>query len=43
MYYVDREGFLLDQNGYYLLNKMEQQIQLDHKHIALLKKNNVLF
>lgn len=43
VYYLDREGFLLDQGGYYLVNKMDQQIQLDQKQIAVLRKNNVLY
>lgn len=43
MYYLDRDGYLLDQGGYYLVNKMDQQIQLDPKQISILRKNNILF
>ena len=43
VYYIDRDGYLLDQGGFYLVNKLEQQVQLDQRQIALLRKSNILF
>ncbi len=37
VYYLDRDGYLLDKNGYYLLDANGEQIQLEQKHLNILK------
>ena len=42
LYYLDRDGYLLDKNSYYLMDSSNSQVQLDPKHINLLKFYNLL-
>jgi flagellar basal body rod protein FlgG len=35
-YHIDKCGYLLDQNNYYLLDRTGYQIKLDEKHYKLL-------
>lgn len=42
LYYLDRDGYLLDKNSYYLMDPTNNQVQLDAKHISLLKFYNLL-
>lgn len=42
MYYIDSEGFLLDQEYYYLLNKNDERIRLDEAQIKLLRTSNII-
>ncbi len=43
MYYLDRDGYLLDKNSNYLVDHNNSQIQLDHKHLSILRLNGLLF
>jgi hypothetical protein len=42
VYYLDRDGYLLDKNGYYLLDASGEQIQLEQKHMNILKFYSLL-
>jgi hypothetical protein len=42
IYYLDREGYLLDKTGHYLLDQGAQQIQLEQKHLNILKFYSLL-
>lgn len=42
MYHIDSEGFLLDRNRYYILNKDNEQIRLTAREIELLRKHSIL-
>jgi flagellar basal body rod protein FlgG len=41
MYYVDREGFLLDSQNRYIVDAKGMQIKLEPTHLNLLKEHNV--
>ena len=41
-YCIDPEGYLLDEDQYYLLNSSGKQIKLDENHLKLLKQNKIL-
>lgn len=42
LYYLDKDGYLLDKNSCYLMDSGNNQVQLDAKHINLLKFYNLL-
>lgn len=42
MYYLDKEGYLLDKNGYYLQDASGEQIRLEQKHLNVLKFYSLL-
>lgn len=42
IYYVDQEGFLLDENNYYLLDSEEKMIRLNSKMLAELRLEGLL-
>jgi len=42
VYYLDSDGYLLDKNRYYLLNKRNEQIKLSEREIDLLKKYQII-
>jgi hypothetical protein len=42
-YYIDHEGYLLDNDRYYLTNSAKnERVRLDAKHIDLLKERKML-
>jgi hypothetical protein len=42
MYFIDIDGYLLDQDYYYLLNKNEEKIKLDETQIKMLRTSNII-
>lgn len=42
VYYLDRDGYLLDKSYNYLVDQNNSQIQLDNKHINLLRFYNLM-
>lgn len=41
-YYIDKEGYLLDKDNFYLLNERNEQIRLSQREIDMLRKFKVL-
>lgn len=42
VYFIDIDGFLLDQDYFYLLDKSDEKIRLDEKQIKMLNVQNLL-
>jgi hypothetical protein len=36
-YFIDKEGYLLDENGFYLLDEKDKMIKVDRKLLKKLK------
>ena len=41
-YYIDKDGYLLDENSVYIINEENKPIQLQEKELRLLRKINIL-
>lgn len=41
-YYVDKNGFLLDSESRYLVDRKGSQVRLDEKHLKLLERHKIL-
>ena len=42
VYHLDEEGFLMDENGNYIVDENEQMIKLSEEHIDYLRKSNMI-
>lgn len=42
MYYLDPDGYLLDSNHYYLLDRNNKQVKMDQKQMALFAKHHLI-
>ena len=40
-YFIDSEGYLLDEDHFYLTNRHEERIKLDEAHLQLLKQSKL--
>lgn len=41
-YYIDKNGFLMDHENRYLVDRKGSQVRLDEKHMRLLEKHKIL-
>lgn len=41
-YFIDKEGYLLDENGFYLLDDKDKMIKVDRKLIKKLRDFNLI-
>lgn len=42
LYYVDKNGYLIDKDSHYLVDSKNKQIRLEEKHLSLLEEHNIL-
>lgn len=42
VYQLDENGFLMDEEGHYILDEQGQMIKLNEEHIERLRANNLL-
>ena len=41
-YYIDKSGYLLDQDNHYLIDRRGYQIKLEEKHFKLLASHHLI-